>query len=60
MSFNDEKISKSNCYKNKNSFIIDDVDVNCRPKGWQRLLSARASCKYVNGISQNLQSASPY
>ena len=31
MIFNDEKISKSNCYKNKNSFIIDDVDVNCRP-----------------------------
>ena len=26
----------------------------------QRLLSARASWKYVDGISQNLQSVSPY
>ena len=32
----------------------------CRSEGWQRLLSARIICKYVDGISQNLQSVSPF
>ena len=26
--FNDEKINKSNFYRNKKPFIIDDIDVN--------------------------------
>ena len=33
--FNDEKINKSNFYRNKKPFILDDIDVN------KRLISKR-------------------
>ena len=47
--FNDEKINKSNCYKNKNPFIIDDIDVNKKLISEKETYCKKSSFKFFIG-----------
>ena len=51
--FNDEKINKSNCYKNKNPFIIDDVDVNKKLISKKEPYGKKSSFKYFIGYNDD-------
>ena len=51
--FNDEKINKSNFYKNKKLFNIDDIDVNKILVSNKELYGKKNSFKYFIGYNHD-------
>ena len=51
--FNDKKINKSNFYKNKRLFKIDDIDINRILVSKKELLGKKSSFKYFFGYDDN-------
>ena len=53
ITFDDEKINKSNVYRNKKEFIIDDIDVNKILISKKEPHGKKSSLKYFIGYSDN-------
>ena len=53
INFEDKRINKSNCYKNKKLFKIEDIDINNTLASKKESYDAKNSLKYFIGYNDD-------